>query len=193
MARGDGGSFPVDVFRLEVGIAYEPLRCLWPLLGQDFSGALVREDAAQLLGILRPSLEIIDSPAEAGSVIDQLAALVPPAAALVAERFTSIGSLLTRLRLDAVKRSALLAATGQFEAAAMALSTFVPTPGGSPQQLVEQQHTIDQLKAWIETRDRSNLATFPIFRRPPVPWTPPLRWRIPVVMRAIWRWRRYPR
>jgi hypothetical protein len=193
LARGDGGRIPVDIFRLNVGVSYEPLRCLWPLLGQDFAGALVSEDASRLLGVPRPRPEIVDSPDQARRVIDELALLVPPAAALIAERFTNIGALLTELRLNALKKAALLAATGEFDAAAKTLSGFVPVPGVPSQLRIEEQNTIDQLNAWIEMRDPSNLAAAPVFRPPVIPPTPPLRRRIPVVLRAAWHWRRYRR
>jgi hypothetical protein len=187
MARGDARSFPVDLFALDVGVAYEPLRRLWPLLGTDFFGALVSDDAAQLLGVPRAKPQIIDFPEQADPVIEELASLVPPATDLLAKRLMSIDALLIGLRLDPLKNAALLAATGRFDDAAKALSRFVPIPNPFPERRVEEQHTINQLKGWIETRNESSLSPAPMFHPPAIPPTPPLRRRIPVIMGYIWR------
>ncbi len=187
VARGAGGSFPVDLFSLTAGIAYEPLRRLWPVLGTYFAGALVRADAAQLLGAPRAAVQTIDESDDAEPIIAELAALIPPATAALGRRLLSVDALLTGVRLDRLKQAALLAVIGQFDAAAEALTRFVPIPSASPAARIRERHTIEQLEAWIDTRDPSKLAQAPVFEPPVPPSEPPLHRRIPVVTRALWR------
>lgn len=191
LVRGTGGSFPVDLRPLSAGIAYEPLRELWPVLGVSFAGALVSDDAAELLGTPRPAVQTIDRQDEAGPVIVELAALVPFAASKTARRFASIDALLTGVRLELLKKAALLAAIEQFEAAAEALARFVPIPGASPEAHISERHTIEQLEAWIQTRDSSKLAQAPVFEAPAIPPDPPLGQQILIGARYLWqRYRR---
>jgi hypothetical protein len=101
-------------------------------------------------------------------VIAELAALVPSAASAMTRRFSSIDALAAGVRLDMLKTAALLAALGQFDGAAEALARFVPVPGASRDARISERHTIEQLRAWIQSRDASKLAGRAAVGRPPL-------------------------
>ncbi len=170
---------------LNVGVAYEPLRRLWPYLGREFAGELAGESpwAASQDGRVR----IIDRPDQARPVVAELAALIPSAASRVEERLTSIEALLDAVRPQRLHEAALLASTGRFDEAGEALAQFVPVPGGPSRRRIEERHTIEQLRRWIQTRDPSTLAPAPDLPPPADPPDPRLRDRLPVVIRAALR------
>jgi hypothetical protein len=136
---------------MQVGVGYEPLRRLSPLLGDSFSLAHMREDADELAGSLRTWPVTVNDSAHAASLGHELATTVSAVALPFAEKYSTVDALLDEQGDDALTTAALLAAAGRFEAAENALAAFEPrdeTRRGRQQK----ERAVYQLRRWIENR-----------------------------------------
>lgn len=169
MARGYLEDFPVDVLGLDVGVAYEPLRRRWPLLGAGFSGALVSEGADDLVGRPRDWPAILDHEERTPQLMGELAPLVSPALGAFAGAFMTVDALLEDVAADALQTAALLAAIGQFPAAAEALARLDPDTSPIVWRREERALTEQQLQRWIDAQDDLSLTPVPSVEPPVAP------------------------
>jgi hypothetical protein len=124
METGSKDAFPIDLLGLNVGVGYEPLRRLSPLVGGSFSLAHVREDADELAGSPQSWPVTVDDSEQAASVGRELARLVSATALPFAEKYSTVDSLLDDQGGDVLTTAALLVAAGRFDEAASVLAAF---------------------------------------------------------------------
>lgn len=162
---------PVLVSDVGVGVAYEPLRRLWPLLGDRFKLSLLatstrwpdiaggedekedeeddHADEGALLGVA--------SEREVPAAIEALADMILDRAVPYAERYASLEALFGALEDDEdpdwvdIRAPALLAAAGRFDEAAAALDRYEP-PGESDFFSRQERRTAYQLRRWVTSQ-----------------------------------------
>jgi hypothetical protein len=152
---------PVEVVDVRVGVAFEPLRRWWPLLGEQFALSLLeisalRPDSPQAdsddVDEDRARLEV-SSKREVVAAVERLAAMIVERAVPYAERYTSHEALLAALdagdsaQVD-LRVPALLSAVGRFDEAAVALDRYEP-PATSDVFSRREPRTAYQLRRWI--------------------------------------------
>lgn len=149
---------PVLVTDVSIGVAFEPLRRLWPLLG-DFRVAVVTEhvwppekdEEAGDEGDRVPPFEV-RSAADAERAADELAPLILERAPAFAQRYASLDVLLQEsggaARYRNIRHAALLAAADRLEEARASLELLRPPP--DPQLSRRQRRTARQLRRWID-------------------------------------------
>jgi hypothetical protein len=145
---------PEVVTRLFVGVSYEPLRRLWPLLDQ-FRVAVVREDVWPPMsdeeddGV--PGLEV-SGPRDVERVADELAPLILERAPDFARRYASLDVLLAELggaeRHMDIRHAAVLAAAGRSEEARSSLALWRPPVD---RVLRRERRAARQLRRWIDS------------------------------------------
>jgi hypothetical protein len=148
---------PVEVDDVRVGLAYEPLRRCWPLLGDQFALSLLdisarRPDSTQAdsddVDEDRALLEV-SSKREVVAAVERLASMIVERAVPYAERYTSHEALLAALsagdsaQVD-LRVPALLSAVGRFDEAAVALDRY--ESGAFSRR---ERRTAYQLRRWI--------------------------------------------
>jgi len=130
---------PVQISDVHVGVCYEPLRRLWPLLGEQHRLALLREpvslDGREGEGIdeERRGLKV-SSVSDAEAAVKTIASVVLSAAVQFAEPYDSVQRLLEEVGYEKTgwidqQAVALLAAAGRFEEARAALARYRPLTG----------------------------------------------------------------
>ncbi|HTC60809.1 MAG TPA: hypothetical protein VK691_11915 [Solirubrobacteraceae bacterium] len=140
---------PVRITQPMLGVAYEPLRRLWPLLGDN-----VRIAALTALPESAGRMEI-HTQDDVAPVAKQLAGLALERAVTFAERYTSVDALLDAHRDDEVEGPsqvvpALLAAAGRFEEARSALARYRPDVD-VPEAKRRERRFVYQLTRWIDS------------------------------------------
>jgi hypothetical protein len=135
---------PVEISQVWVGVGYEPLQRLWPLLGEVYRLSLVwepiwpPEDDTRLPpdDEEEPRLAV-SSAADAEAAVAQLTAVVLAQAPAVIEQHGTVEQLLDELRSDQEDGSvdertvALLAAAGRLEEARAELARYRPLTGSA--------------------------------------------------------------
>lgn len=128
---------PVQITDVDVGVCYEPLRRLWPLLGEQYRLALLHEpvslDGREGEGRIdeeRRGLKI-SSVSDAEAAVKTIASVVLSAAVSFAEPYDSVERLLEEVGYEKAgwidqQVVALLAAAGRFEEARAALARYRP-------------------------------------------------------------------
>ncbi|MFZ0042910.1 MAG: hypothetical protein WAK93_16505 [Solirubrobacteraceae bacterium] len=172
---------PVRVTCVFVGVSYEPLRRLAPLL--DMFGVSVAheevwppalapaggDDDDDHGGI--PGVEV-RSALDAERVADELAPVILDQAPRFANRYLDLQALLAETRVEGpvdIRYGALLAAAGRFAEARDALARFVP-PRGRSSFPRHELRAARQLRRWIESGgDRALIPASP----PPSPFARP--------------------
>lgn len=144
--------FPVELGGLTVGVAYEPLKRLAPLLGGSFSGALVLEPAERVLGVSQTWPMVVANADDAASTMSNLAPMIEPAAEAFVCDYMTVGSLLEETQDDLLVTAALLAASGQFDRAAKSLGRYNPDESVRPSVRRQQVRATYQLGRWIAAR-----------------------------------------
>jgi hypothetical protein len=153
---------PVSITDVSVGVSYEPLRRLWPLLG-TFGAAVVEE----LPRARDEALYEVAKPADVSSAVDRMARLILDRAVPFANAHASFDGLLRSLRdregpagmpvqAPALCVAALLAAAGRFEEARDALDEYRP-PSGDHSADREQRRIARQLRRWIDSAGDASL------------------------------------
>jgi hypothetical protein len=133
---------PVRVTHLLVGVGYEPLRRLWPLLGAVYHLALLHEEVPLPFPDGDPndedtwSLQVSDA-GDADAVAETIAALVLRESPAFVAQYASVDLLLEEFgyRLDGAVQDrvvALLAAAGRLDEAREALARYRPPSGSRP-------------------------------------------------------------
>jgi hypothetical protein len=165
---------PVRITDVDGGVAYEPLRRWWPLLGDRFEGSLLatslaRPDSAEAEDDeeaaagddVGPLFEVTARP-EVPDVVEALASMVAQRAVPFAERYASVEELLAALRdgddegrVD-IRVPALLAAAGRFDEAAAALARYEP-PAEAGGFARRERRTAYQLRRWVAGRGDQSL------------------------------------
>jgi hypothetical protein len=168
---------PVVVTDLIAGISYEPLRRLYPLLG-DFQYAIPlggfdpdlgdggdndedgweaedEEDEEDDEESWEGNRFEVRSEADVPAVAEQLAELVKESAQAFGDEVASVDALLGELGDPAddyldVRRAAVLAAAGRYEEASTALERLKPSPGALTRHSGDR--TARQLRRWIDSR-----------------------------------------
>lgn len=165
---------PVVVLDPIAGISYEPLRRLYPLLGDfqygislggfgpDFGDAGIEDDEDEWEDDEEDDESSwqgqrfeVRSEADLPRVADQLAELVKESAEAFGDEIASVDALLSQLGdpvgeyLD-VRRAAVLAAAGRYEEASTALGRLKPGPEAFARH--SRDRTARQLRRWIESR-----------------------------------------
>lgn len=146
---------------MSVGVSYEPLRRLSPLLGQ-FTLAVLSEEVWPPVrdddGVVEPFM-VRDARSAEGLAAD-LAAVILEEAPTFASRYGSFDSLLHQCSLDGrrgdLRYAALLAAAGRFDEACTALDTVAP-PWDRPAWARQHRRAARQLRRWIESGGNSSL------------------------------------
>lgn len=146
---------PVRVTQPIFGVAYEPLRRLWPLLEDHLRIAALTERVEDMPERARVCGIDVHTKADVAPVAKQLAGLALERAVAFAERYTSVDALLEAHRDDESEGvnmivPALLAASGRFEEARSALARYrreVDTSEGSRRE----RRFVYQLTRWIDS------------------------------------------
>jgi hypothetical protein len=147
-----------------LGVAYEPLRRLWPLLG-DYVRIAALTDLPE--SACRTE---VHTQGDVAPVAKQLAGLALERAVTFAERYTSVDALLEAHRDDESDGlnqvvPALLAAAGRFEEARSALARYRPDVD-VPEAKRRERRFVYQLTRWIDSGgDRALLPSAPPPRR----------------------------
>jgi hypothetical protein len=146
---------PVRITQPLFGVAYEPLRRLWPLLSDRVRIAALTESVGDMPERARVCRMEVHTQAEVAPVAKQLAGLALEQAVAFAERYTSVDALLEAHRDDESEGvnmvvPALLAASGRFEEARSALARYrrgldIPEEGRRERRFVYQ------LTRWIDS------------------------------------------
>jgi hypothetical protein len=151
---------PVRITQSLFGVAYEPLRMLWPLL----------DDHARLTALTKSPEQARSRPMEVHTqddvvpVAKRLAALTHEQAVAFAERYTSVDAVLDANRNEESGAAhmvvpALLAASGRFEEARSALARYRPDEPSTPEQSRRARRFVYQLNRWMDSG--GNLALLP--------------------------------
>jgi hypothetical protein len=167
-ALGSGDARVEYVADLVFGLSFEPLRCLSPLLGDQFAMVQV-DDAAESLGDDDGEMRLaVGSREEAAAVAAEIAAIIRDYDFTEIERAADLGALLessTAIREPhfALMVPAILAAAGRFEEARAALDDVAVEPERTDlvDRMLATEHarTRYQLRRWIDSRgDESLLA-----------------------------------
>ena len=155
---------PVRVAGVRVGVAYEPLRRWWPLLGDQFELSLLAVSAGRLDGTDDVDSEVLlefSALREVAAAVEVLASSIVSHAVPYAERYASDEALLAAVspvsgaRTD-LRLPALLAALGRFDEAAVALARYQP-PDESRSSSRRQRRTAYQLRRWVDGRGDESL------------------------------------
>jgi hypothetical protein len=146
---------PVRITQPLFGVAYEPLRRLWPLLEDHVRIAALTASVGDMSERARVCRMEVHAQAEVAPVATQLAGLALEQAVAFAERYTSVDALLEAHRDDESEEvnmvvPALLAASGRFEEARSALARYrrgvdIPEEGRRDRRFVYQ------LTRWIDS------------------------------------------
>jgi hypothetical protein len=142
---------PLTVTHVLVGVSYEPLRRLWPLLGR-YRVSVFSEDVHETDDPEDWHLEV-DTDAQVVSAAGELAGLVLEHAVTFAERYASLERLLAEFEDDEMHMTvpALLAAARRFDEAHEALCRF-RSKRGFPEAGGESRRFARQLGRWINSR-----------------------------------------
>jgi hypothetical protein len=140
---------PVRITQPLLGVAYEPLRRLWPLLGDHMQIAALADLPESACGME------VHTQDEVAPVAKQLAGLALERAVAFAERYTSVDALLEAHRDDEDEGPnqlvpALLAAAGRFEEARNALAHYRPDVD-VPEAKRRERRFVYQLTRWIDS------------------------------------------
>ena len=140
---------PVRITQPLLGVAYEPLRRLWPLLGDHMQIAALADLPESACGME------VHTQDEVAPVAKQLAGLALERAVAFAERYTSVDALLEAHRDDEADGPnqvvpALLAAAGRFEEARNALVHYRPDVD-VPEAKRRERRFVYQLTRWIDS------------------------------------------
>lgn len=146
---------PVRITQPMFGVAYEPLRRLWPLLEDHVRIAALTENVGELPERARVCRMEVETQADVAPVANQLAGLALERAVAFAERYTSVDALLEAHRDDESERHnevvpALLAAAGRFEEARSALARC-RCEVNTPEQNRRERRFVYQLTRWIDS------------------------------------------
>jgi hypothetical protein len=167
---------PVMVNNLLIGVAYKPLRRLWPLLGDRFELALLgtstrwpdsadgenERDDDEDDGLGEGALLEVASHRDVPESAETLAQLIRDRAVPYAEQHASLGALLGVLEDDEdpdwvdIRVPAVLAAAGRFDEAAAALDRYEP-PKESDYFSRRERRTAYQLRRWVSSRGDESL------------------------------------
>ena len=145
---------PVRITQPMFGVAYEPLRRLWPLLEAHVRIAALTMSVGEMPEPARVCRMEVHTQADVAPVASQLAGLAPQAVAF-AERYTSVDALLEAHRdheSEAVSMvvPALLAAAGRFEEARGALARY-RRDVDVPEESRCARRFVYQLTRWIDS------------------------------------------
>jgi hypothetical protein len=140
---------PVWITQPMLGVAYEPLRRLWPLLG-DYVGIAALTDLPESAYGME-----VHAQGDVAPVVKQLARLALERAVAFAERYTSVDALLEAHHEDESEGPnqvvpALLAAAGRFEEARSALARYRPDVD-VPEAKRRKRRFVYQLTRWIDS------------------------------------------
>jgi len=161
---------PVRISQPMFGVSYEPLRRLWPLLGNHMRISALTENVADMPATARVRRLEVHTQAEVAPVATQLAGIALEGAVAFAERYTSVDALLEAHRVDESEDvrdivPALLAAAGRFDEARDAL-THYRSEAELPEQHRRDRRFVYQLTRWIDSGgDVSLLPSSPPPRR----------------------------
>ena len=167
---------PVLVSDVRVGVAYEPLRRLWALLGDRFQHSLLgtstrwpddadgedepnpdEDDHSRARMVCR-----VASEREVPGAVETLAELILSRAVRYADRYASLEALFGALADDEdpgwvdIRVPALLAAAGRFDEAAAALDRYEP-PEDMHFFSRQERRTAYQLRRWVTSRGDGSL------------------------------------
>lgn len=146
---------PVRITQPMFGVAYEPLRRLWPLLEDRVRIATLTESVGDMPERARVCRMEVHAQAEVAAVATQLAGLALERAVAFAERYRSVDAILEAHRDDKSEEvnmvvPALLAAAGRFEEAGSALASY-RRQRGTPEESRRQRRFVYQLTRWIDS------------------------------------------
>ncbi|HTB70374.1 MAG TPA: hypothetical protein VK707_05290 [Solirubrobacteraceae bacterium] len=146
---------PVRITQPMFGVAYEPLRRLWPLLEDHVQIAALTESVDDMPERARVCGMEVHTQADVAPVASQLAGLALERAVAFAERYTGVDALLEAHRddeSDAVNMvvPALLAAAGRFEEARSALARY-RREVDLPEESRRARRFVYQLTRWIDS------------------------------------------
>lgn len=146
---------PVRITQPMFGVAYEPLRRLWPLLEDGVRTAALTESVGDMPERARVCRMEVQTQADVAVVAGQLAGLALERAVAFAERYASVDALLEARRYDGSGRvdmvvPALLAAAGRFEEARAALARC-GREMGPPEEGRRWRRFVYQLTRWIDS------------------------------------------
>lgn len=177
---------PVQISQPLFGVAYEPLRRLWPLLDDHEHLAALVEWPQDMPEEARMCRMEVETDAEVKPVAAQLAGLALAHASEFAERYTSVDAILEAHRdrheeTDGLDRvvPALLAAAGRLDDARSALARY-RREADSPEECRRERRFVYQLTRWIDSGgDLSLLPSEPPPQRHDRPERRPMadRWR----------------
>jgi hypothetical protein len=159
---------PVRLTRVTVGVAYEPLRRLWPLLGDLVSLHALAEEAVDD----EWELEVWGR-GDVPAAVETLAAIVIDRAVPFAERYASLDAVIAERRGDDLISAALLAAAHRFAEADAALAAH-------PYELSrDQKRFVRQLRRFIDSGGDESLVPDEPPPRPERSPRPPVKelWR----------------
>jgi hypothetical protein len=161
---------PVRITQPMFGVAYEPLRRLWPLLDDHVRIAALTESVEDMPERARVCRMEVSTQAEVVAVADQLAGLALEEAVAFAKRYTSVDALLEAHGDDESEEvntvvPALLAAAGRFDEARCALARY-RRGTDVPEESRRERRFVYQLTRWIDSGgDLSLLPSEPPPRR----------------------------
>lgn len=146
---------PVRITQPMFGVAYEPLRRLWPLLEDHVRIAALTESVGDMPERARVCGIDVHTPADVAPAAKQLAGLALERAVAFAERYTSVDALLEAHRDDESAGvnmivPALLAAAGRFEEARSALALY-RREVDTPEESRRERRFVYQLTRWIDS------------------------------------------
>jgi hypothetical protein len=146
---------PVRVTQPMFGVAYEPLRRLWPLLEDHVRIAALTESVGDMPERARVCGMEVHTQADVAPVAKQLAVLALERAVAFAERYTSVDALLEAHRDSESEEvnmvvPALLAAAGRFEEARSALARD-RREVDTPEESRRERRFVYQLTRWIDS------------------------------------------
>jgi hypothetical protein len=166
---------PVVVTGLRVGVGYEPLRRLWPLLGQRYRLSVISEPVwpAEKRGG-HGDLVRVATQADAVSGVAQLVDLIGTHAVAFAEQRRSVGLLLESLQDDRSRGVdqrvvALLAAAGRLQEAGVGLARYRAAVSDGPEDRRNREF-IRQMARYLDSGADPDLIPDPpavLFSDPP--------------------------
>jgi hypothetical protein len=153
---------PVWITDVHVGVCYEPLRRLWPLLGDDYRLALIHDQVFPDQSVededeVEDRRLKVSSAAEAEVAVDAIGGVILREAVPFAERYAGIEPLLDEFGFDEEqgfvdqRAVAVLAAARRFEDANAALARYRPTTG-SRERDREARRFVHQVRRYIDSR-----------------------------------------